>query len=324
MASKTSKTTTSKIDNETSDKDSKNDNNSNTTVKANGAETNNTATDSNKTSTSQFENITQQKTPNEVTQTQFASASVNNVSTLYGKYEDYQLLPDAPWPPPVFVRQGISPQERYYIEHRWFSQWSYFDKKALENKNRYYRTQLIVGIGSVTVPVLVGIRATDEIFSTALYLVTVFISLAVAMATAVESLYTYGENWRSYRSAAEDMRHEKSLYDVKAGRYSNNNQAFIRFVERCEDIIAQQNGRWVQSQEKAIEAARDQGDEFLSQYGIQTGTDEYGNPVSTTNPTTSQASNDGQINTITETTYSDITTDSDSPETLDPSQTSYG
>lgn len=198
--------------------------------------------------------------------------SESNVSATYGNYDDYQLLPDAPWPPPIFVKQEISPQERYYIEHRWYSQWSFFDSKASQNKNRYHRIQLIVGLGSVTVPVLVGIN-TDGTLRAVLYVVTIVISLAVAMSTAIESLYAFGDNWRSYRSAAEDLHQEKSLYDVKAGRYANNPQGFLRFVERCEEIIAQQNGRWIQSQENVAEQAKEQGEEFLDSYGAQDGND---------------------------------------------------
>lgn len=210
------------------------------------------------------------------------SKSTDNVSAVYGNYDNYQLAPDAPWPPPIFIRQDITPQERYYMEHRWYSQWSFFDTKASQNKNRYYRTQLIVGIGSVSVPVLVGINLSG-VEAQILYVITVIISLSVAMATAVESLYTFGENWRSYRSAAEDMYQEKSLYDVKAGRYAIHKQPFIRFVERCEEIIAQQNGRWIQSQEQAAQLIEDSAAEVLDNQP----TDRYGNPIATTTKTTS-------------------------------------
>lgn len=226
------------------------------------------------------ENIGETMTDHVANETTQEKKVKTNVSERYGDYDDYQILPEAPWPPPIFVRQGLSPQERYYIEHRWYSQWSFFDTKATQSKNRYYRTQIIVGLGSVTVPVLVGINASG-IAADVLYFVTVIISLSVAMATAIEALYTFGDNWRSYRSAAEDMYQEKSLYDVKAGRYMNNNQAFIRFVERCEEIIAQQNGRWVQSQEKAAEQMREDADEF-----VERAIDQYGNPIAATSTTT--------------------------------------
>ncbi len=253
--------------------------------------------------------------------------ATNNVSARYGDYDDYQILPEAPWPPPIFVRQGLSPQERYYIEHRWYSQWSFFDTKATQSKNRYYRTQIIVGLGSVTVPVLVGINASG-IAADILYFVTVFISLSVAMATAIEALYTFGDNWRSYRSAAEDMYQEKSLYDVKAGRYMNNKQAFIRFVERCEEIIAQQNGRWVQSQEKAAEQIREDADEFVDRaIGV---TDQFGNPIAATSTTTTtvttQPSNSPgsgmQVTEIHSESYSDTETYTE-PMNEDPMTEAY-
>lgn len=271
--------------------------------------------------------VTESMQEKATTTTETVTTTKSNVSEVYGDYNDYQLLPEAPWPPPIFVRKSISPQERYYIEHRWYSQWSFFDKKANENKNRYYRTQLIVGIGSVTVPVLVGINA-EGIADSVLYFVTVIISLAVAMATAVESLYTFGDNWRSYRSAAENLHQEKSLYDVKAGRYANNPQAFMRFVERIEEIIAQQNGRWIQSQEKAADQLSQDADEFAEVYGGQEHRiDEFGNPiastVTSTKTSTTQSTADGQ-HKHTETSYTEVTDSEESSEGYSPDPTTEG
>jgi len=177
-------------------------------------------------------------------------------------YEDYKLFPDAPWPPPIFIRKNVSPHERFYIENRWHAQWTFFDKKASENKRNYIRLQLIIGVGSVTVPVLVGIRV-EGLVREGLYLLTVFISLAVAIAAAIENINKYGENWRSYRQAAEDLKQEKSLYDIRAGRYADIPAPFARFVERTEEIIAQQNGRWIQSTEKQQSQASEQIQDIL-------------------------------------------------------------
>lgn len=199
-----------------------------------------------------------------------ASSETNNAPSTtippVENYEEYQLIPAKAWPPPVYIKKNVTPSERYYIEHRWYSQWSFFDKKATENKNKYFRTQLIVGLGSVTVPVLVGIRTLNDDVNNLLYIFTIIISLGVAMATAIESLYTFGDNWRSYRQAAEDLHQEKTIYDVKAGRYQDNPAPFTRFVERCEEIIAQQNGRWIQTQEKQAQQAAEDLEEFEARY----------------------------------------------------------
>lgn len=177
------------------------------------------------------------------------------------RHEDYRITPESMWPPPVFVRKNIGPHERFYLEHRWYAQWAFFDKKASINKRNYHSLQFIIGVGSVTVPVLVGIR--DDRIQDALYLVTVFISLAVAIAAAIENINKYGDNWRSYRQAAEDLKQEKSLYDVRAGRYADHPSPFTRFVERTEEIVAQQNGRWVQSVERQQAQAAEQAQDIL-------------------------------------------------------------
>ena len=196
-----------------------------------------------------------------------AGTAIPNVQDMNTRYEEYQVMPESSWPPPVFIKKNVTPQERYYMEHRWYNQWKFFDEKADANKRRYISSQLIVGIGSVTVPVLVGIRITENAdLQNGLYILTVIISLSVAIAAAIEGINGYGDNWRSYRQAAEELHQEKSLYDVKAGRFADNPSPFTRFVERTEEIIAQQNGRFIQSVEIQQEQARQQADDFNSQY----------------------------------------------------------
>lgn len=157
-----------------------------------------------------------------------------------------RLNPAGAWPPPIFFDSlNASDQERFYLEHRWYAQWSYYDQKASQAKTIYQRLQLIIGIGSVTVPVLVGLNASNEVARNGLQLVTVAISLMVAASAAIESVKTYGDNWRTFRAAAEELNREKSLYDAHAGPYRRAKSRFLLFVERCEDIIAKQNGAWI-------------------------------------------------------------------------------
>jgi len=203
-----------------------------------------------------------------------------------GSYDNYKILPDASWPPPMYIKRNIPPDERFYMEHRWHSEWSFFDKKATENKNLYHRYQWIIGVGSVAVPVLVGINPADATATQILYFLTVGISLAVAISAAIENIYKYGENWRSYRQAAEELKQEKSLYDARAGRYSERNGAFARFAEKVEEIIAQQNGRWVQTTEKQQAQAAEETQDILDNYrddnaNSSAGLAEYGSQYAT-------------------------------------------
>jgi hypothetical protein len=201
-----------------------------------------------------------------------------------GKYEEFLLMPDAAWPPPIFIRKSVSAQERFYISNRWHSQWSYYDKKAGEAKNTYYRYQAIVVIGSLIIPALVSLNSTlarglagifsqgdleaEAMFRVVVDMITVVVSLMVAGAAALESLYKYGDSWSSYRSAAEELQAEKYFYDMLAGPYANNPNPFATFVERTEGIVANQNGKYFQAVQQQIQKQAAQNDDLVERYKV--------------------------------------------------------
>lgn len=206
-----------------------------------------------------------------------------------GKYEEFLLMPDAAWPPPIFIRKSVSAQERFYIENRWHSQWNYYDKKANESKKLYYRYQSIVVIGSVIVPVLVSFSSAlgqllDGVFIRFggsagagrffVDVLTVLTSTLVAIAAAVESLQKYGDGWSSYRSAAEELQAEKYFYDMLAGPYANNPNPFATFVERTEGVVANQNGKYFQAVQQQIQKQAAQNEELLERH--KSGVDDNG------------------------------------------------
>lgn len=165
------------------------------------------------------------------------------------------LKPSNAWPPPIFMDMAASDQEKFYMEHRWYSQWKWYDKRAGSAKKNHQLLQLIVGIGSVSVPVLVGFSVPSDLvflgigaegLDTIKLLATVGISLAVAISSAIESVMKPGDNWRNFRGAAEELQREKSMYDVRSGPYRRSRTPFLLFSERCENIIAKQNGQWLQ------------------------------------------------------------------------------
>lgn len=226
-----------------------------------------------------------------VTTTTPSAATPATPPTETGDYSAYVLNVKAPWPPPVFARPSMQPHERFYIENRWHSQWSFFDKKANESKKRYLQLQQIIVIGSVIVPVLVAfgpnfvtiVPASSAIAARfVIDVITVVISTAVAVAAAWEGLHKYGDSWTTYRRAAEEMQQEKFMFDVRAGRYANDPNPYTKFVERCEEVIAQQNGRFIQTIEKQQAQAAEQGQAILDKYR---GDKDDGTTITVSNPT---------------------------------------
>jgi hypothetical protein len=156
--------------------------------------------------------------------------------------EDEKLLQPG-WPPPLYTPLNSSLAEKYYLKQRWQSQWLWYDKKAGENKWKHQSLQVLIGVGSVAVPVLLTAQEPWRNLAA-------LVSLIVAAAASIENVKKYGDNWRSYRRAAENLSREKSLFDVNAGPYRTSKRPFARLVERCEEVIAQQNGQFYQRDEQ--------------------------------------------------------------------------
>ncbi len=167
---------------------------------------------------------------------------VTTAPILVDSDEEKKLL-ESTWPPPLYSPRTASLSEKYYMKHRFQGQWLWYDKKAAENKNKHQTLQVLIGAGSVAVPVLLQLPEPWNKTS-------VIVSLIVAVAAVVENVKKYGDNWRSYRRAAENLSREKSLYDVQGGPYKASKRPFARFVERCEEVIAQQNGQFYQRDEQ--------------------------------------------------------------------------
>lgn len=198
-------------------------------------------------------------------------------------FEDWVVMPETSWPPPIFMKKNVTPKERFYLEYRWHSQWSFYDSKATQNKNTYYSLQRIVVIGSLIIPALISLNSTIARFITQFITnqntaetetfvrigvdaITVVISLAVAGAASLESLYKYGENWNSYRSAAEELQAEKNFYDMAAGPYAASPNPFATFVDRVEGIVANQNGKYFQAVQAQITKQTEENEEIISAF----------------------------------------------------------
>ena len=137
--------------------------------------------------------------------------------------------------------------EQAYLDNRWQSQKNYYSKNSGKNKKYYQSLQLSVGIGAVLVPVVLTVNALHP-YNT---LLAAIISAGVAIATAAENIFQYGNNWRNFRQASEGLKREKVLYETKTGPYRIAKDPFRRFVERCEDIIAVETGQYFQNMDES-------------------------------------------------------------------------
>jgi Protein of unknown function (DUF4231) len=76
----------------------------------------------------------------------------------------------------------------------------------------------------------------------------------VVVLEGFQQLNQYQQNWSSYRSTAEALKHEKYLYLAGAGPYGHTKRAVPLLADRIEGLISQEHAKWVSAREEAAHA----------------------------------------------------------------------
>jgi hypothetical protein len=73
----------------------------------------------------------------------------------------------------------------------------------------------------------------------------------IVVLEGIQQLQQYQQNWVSYRSTCERLRHEKFLYASHAGPYTGGNPD-ARLAERVEGLVSQEHAAWAAHREDAL------------------------------------------------------------------------
>jgi ABC-type multidrug transport system fused ATPase/permease subunit len=119
----------------------------------------------------------------------------------------------------------------------------WYGKQSQWNQRWYKVLKVVALVAAGSIPVLAA-AAAPAVAAAALG----------ALILAVESLQQlnqFQQNWISYRSTAESLKHEKYLYLAKAGPYQRAHDAHALLAVRIESLISQEHRRWQDIEEEA-------------------------------------------------------------------------
>lgn len=68
-----------------------------------------------------------------------------------------------------------------------------------------------------------------------------------------QQLNQHQQNWVSYRSTCESLKHERHLYRAGAGPYVKASQPARLLAERTEGLVSQEHADWVDRREEAAD-----------------------------------------------------------------------
>lgn len=121
---------------------------------------------------------------------------------------------------------------RYCIE--WYT------KKAVKYKNVF----IFLSIINVAIPQISAIIALKGKCS----VVSAVLASLVSFTTALLALLNVKERWTAYRSAAENIKRQYTLYCIQAPPYEGQ-EAHKRYLQILEQGMAEEHGRWIARQQ---------------------------------------------------------------------------
>ncbi|HEY9205322.1 MAG TPA: DUF4231 domain-containing protein [Candidatus Methanoperedens sp.] len=121
-------------------------------------------------------------------------------------------------------------------------QLSWYDNKSMENQKWYKRLKIAEIIAAAIIPFTAGFDGFGIFTGILGVLIVIFIG--------IQSLNQYHDNWISYRSTAEQLKHEKYLWLSKAGPYKDAKDPEVMFAERVESLISREHAKWEATVEK--------------------------------------------------------------------------
>jgi hypothetical protein len=121
-------------------------------------------------------------------------------------------------------------------------QLSWYDAKSMENQKWYKRLKVAEIIAAAIIPFAAGFDGFSILTGILGVLIVIFIG--------IQSLNQYHDNWISYRSTAEQLKHEKYLWLSKAGPYKDAKDPEVMLAERVESLISKEHAKWEATIEK--------------------------------------------------------------------------
>src|SRR5262245_3999083 len=118
----------------------------------------------------------------------------------------------------------------------------WYSRRSKSNQRWFRHLKIAEIVLAALIPFLAGMKADPAITGTAGVLIVVLEGL--------QQLFQFQNNWITYRSTCESLKHEKYLWLAKAGPYLGVDNPGAVFADRVESLISQEHAKWIAGQVK--------------------------------------------------------------------------
>ena len=120
----------------------------------------------------------------------------------------------------------------------------WYDKKSISCQRWYKACRGVVIISAALIPLSVNLPIGN--------IVAACLGVLIVVVEGFQQLNQYHQNWTSYRSTCEALKHEKYLWAATAGPYAAVENPHALLAERIEAVISQEHTKWVSIRDQAV------------------------------------------------------------------------
>lgn len=128
------------------------------------------------------------------------------------------------------------------------SQIDWYDRKSRSAQRMFKRIKVIEILSAAAIPFLAALSFPHD------KLVTAGLGVLITVLEGLLHLNQYQQNWTTYRSTCEALKHEKYVYLANAGPYAAVPAPHALLAERIESTVSQEHAQWSSIQQQAAKA----------------------------------------------------------------------
>ncbi len=124
----------------------------------------------------------------------------------------------------------------------------WYDRKSMANQRTFKRLKVTEIVGASLIPFLSAAKIPGIV---GLGYVSAGLGVLITVLEGLLHLNQYQQNWITYRSTCEQLKHEKYVFLGNAPPYANGDPAEKRalLAERVESLVSQEHAKWASVQQ---------------------------------------------------------------------------
>lgn len=135
------------------------------------------------------------------------------------------------------------------IMKRLEDQIGWYDRKSLMNQRYFKRIKIVEIASAALIPFLSASNMPKTMW------ITGALGVVITILEGMLHLNQYEQNWITYRSTCESLKHEKYVYLGKGGPYAGSPDPHALLADRIESLVSQEHAKWASVQQQTKPAA---------------------------------------------------------------------